>query len=203
MQITAIHKQKKRNKVNIFIDEKFAFSLDYETLLKYSLSKGVVLSEEKIRKIVKDADFAKWYSKALDLISRRPRSEKEIHDYLRKKAVGDLLMLEVTRELKERKFIDDTAFAFWFVDQRVNFRPKGKRALLYELKQKGISEDIINTVFSDNKLDEIQMAEKLVAKKMRLLQRFSKKKQREKIIMFLKRRGFLWDAIQQVAPEIT
>lgn len=199
MEITAITSQKKRkDRVNIFIDGSFAFALDHETLLKNHLKVGQNILQTDIDRLIKEGEYAYWYNSVLQLISRRPRSQREITDYLNRKQTGDMVQEKILTKLKNAKFIDDTAFAKWFVDQRQQFRPKGKKALTQELRQKGIADAIITEVLNSESIDEIALARKIAEKKKRLLTRYPPDKQREKLISFLCRRGFSWETIERV-----
>lgn len=199
MQITAIEPQKrKKDRVNIFLDGEFAFSLDHETLLKNSLSSGQKLTQEQIENLAKEGEFAYWYNKALRFLSFRPRSQKEILDYFRKNKVGGLIVKSIVKKLREKKFIDDVAFAKWFIKQRIDFRPKGKIAIVTELHQKGISENITSIAIQKVGFNELRLAKKALRKKEKTFGRYPAKKQKEKAVAFLKQRGFSWDTIEKV-----
>lgn len=199
MEITAIEPQKrKRDRVNIFINEKFSFSLDHETLLKQRLSIGQELTQAEITKITTEGNFAYWYNRGMQFLSYRPRSTREVHDYLKKKKLDAIVIQRIVTKLTEKKFLDDTAFAQWFIAQRTTFRPKGKKSLTVELRAKGVANDTIESVLVTEEIDEVALAQKIAVKKLSSLKRFPKEKQKEKLTAFLYRRGFTWNTIQQV-----
>lgn len=202
-QITKISPQKRRKRVNIFIDEKFAFGLDLETLAKYNLQINQEISQKKIEEIIKEEELLKVYDKALRFLSFRPRSEKEVKDYLRKKNIGEETQKMVIGKLKKTKLLDDEQFAVWWIEQRTTFRPSGKRLLEYELRKKGISKEIIEEIapqFSSS--FEFEGALKAARKKLSSYQKLPSLEFRQKMTAFLARRGFSWEVIKEVIDEV-
>lgn len=134
--------------------------------------------------------------KLLDKIYRflaiRPRSEKELFNYLKKKKALPAETEKIFNLLKQQNLLNDSAFAEWWIDQRATFRPKGKIALKAELKQKGISEEIINLALAE--IDEFALAKKALEKKTNL--------DKQKLINFLSYRGFSWGTIKKVLGSI-
>ena len=100
-------------------------------------------------------DFEKFYKAAIRFLSFRPRSEKEMRDYLTrklskaksssagKKSAEEPLITRIIESLKRDKFINDEEFVRWWVEQRMLLKPKAWRVIKYELKQKGLSEELI------------------------------------------------------------
>ena len=84
--VTSIEPQKKKpDRFNIFVDGKFSFGLDAETLVKSGLKTGREISEKEIKKLVFENETNKLMEKALRFLSFRPRSESEVRRYLRRK----------------------------------------------------------------------------------------------------------------------
>ena len=223
-RITKISPQKRKQRVNIFLDEKFAFGLDLETFSKYNLKINQEISQEKIEEILKEEEFLKVYDKTLRFLSFRPRSKKEIKDYFYKKNVGDETQKMIIKKLERLKFLDDKQFALWWVEQRITFRPSGKRFLEYELRKKGINKEIIDEVLKDEILKgffqkeeetqeaivgrvdtsfEFEMALKAAQKKLHTYQKLSSFEFRKKMTAFLARRGFPWAVIKEVIDKIS
>jgi len=115
-EITKIKPQKNKKRVNIYLGGKFAFGLDADNFLKAGLKVGQELSEKQVEDLVFKNEFQKLLNKVYRILSLRPRSEKEIKDYLIKKKA------------------------------RLTFRPRGKFGLRMELKQKGVNKKIIDKV---------------------------------------------------------
>lgn len=130
--------------------------------------------------------------KVYRFLAVRPRSEKEITDYLKRKKASPEAAEKIFSLLKQQNLIDDSAFAEWWIDQRSTFRPKGKIALKAELKQKGVSQAIIESALE--KINELSLAKKAIAKKKFFTP--------QKLVNFLSYRGFSWQTIKKVLGSI-
>jgi len=199
--VTSIKPQKRRQRFNIYLDGKFAFAVPGETLVKSGLAVNQKLSEKDIKTLkYKDAK-SKLYDKALRFLSYRPRSEKEIRDYLKKKTGEEKTIEKIIKKLKKQALIDDRIFADWWLEQRSRFRPKGRQALWLELFKKGISKEIIEEILFSEK-EELVFARKASLKKLKAYQNLEPYQWRQKMIGFLARRGFSWETIKNVLEEI-
>ncbi len=184
MKITRLAYQKKDpNRVNVYVDGKFAVGLDVNDVVKLGLYQNQEISTEKLGEIIGESEFGKKLNAALNFLSFRPRSEFEIRQFFRRKKMTDIE--EVIAKLKTLGQINDAAFARWFVDQRQTFRPKGKRAIAMELRRLGIKTEIQSDV------SEESLARKALGK-------YHGDKTPEKQKQFLARRGFDWETIEKV-----
>jgi len=150
-------------------------------------------------------DFDKLYNKTLHFLSFRPRSEKEVRDYLLKHKAGLETTEKIINKLKEYKFIDDEEFTRWWIEQRTILKPKASRIIKFELKQKGIDRQLIDSFFEDNKdsTADFTKALKLAERKMsRYAKIEDKRKVYEKMGRFLASKGFNWDTIKAVIDQI-
>ncbi|KKP59850.1 MAG: Regulatory protein RecX [Candidatus Gottesmanbacteria bacterium GW2011_GWA1_34_13] len=128
MLITNIKPQlKNKERVNIFLDDKFAFSLNLELLVKYHLKVDTDIDDSQMQMIIKENDLLYWWERVINFLSFRPRSKKEITDYFKKKEVGSETQKIILSKLIDRKYINDMEFVDWFVRQRLNFKPKGQK----------------------------------------------------------------------------
>lgn len=195
--VTLVKPQKNGKRVNIYIDDKFGFGIDLINFVKNELKVGLELSEEKINEIVKKAEFQKTLDKVLRFATLRPRSEKEIMNYLRRKKIHLSIHEELFEKLKHFGLLDDFVFAKWWVEQRMSFKPKGKRALLGELLEKGIKKDVAEDVLGDSGVDEKRIAKELLGKNVRRWERYDSKEAVKKKTEFLARKGFSWEVIKK------
>lgn len=202
--ITSIKPQKNKKRVNIYLDDKFAFGLDLESLITLNLKEDTELSEEEIVKIVRKAEFQKVYDKMLRFASLRPRSKKEYELWLRKHKVHTSLHKSLFNKLKRLGFLDDEKFAVWWIEQRTSFRPRGVRALRSELGQKGINRELADQLISElvNRDKEEEMAKKLIGKKKYRWEKLEPFMARRKASAFLARKGFSWEVIKRVLVDL-
>ncbi len=208
LQITAIVPQKsnirrsqnKEKRFNIYLDGKFGFAIGEENLLINKLKVGSTIAKEDIEKISKEESLKKLIDAAINFLSYRPRSEKEVSDYLIKKisqkekikygeAKESNLIALVLKKLAKYAYIDDLNFANWWVESRSRARQKGKRVLSLELKQKGISQTLIEEVLSKSQ-NELELALKVIEKKHTRLEKLTDIEAKKKIYYYLASRGF-------------
>ena len=195
--ITAIKPQKFKKRVNVYLDEKYAFGLDLQTLQKKRLKVGKSLTEKEIKEIIKESEFVNILDKLLRFASIRPRSKKEINDWLNRKKVHLSIHKDMFKRLKRLQLMNDEQFAIWWVEQRVSFRPKAIFALKYELIQKGISRDIIKKTFLKINVNELELAKRLIKEKKYRWKGLNKLDARKKMSDFLLRKGFTWEVIKK------
>lgn len=213
-QITAITPQKKNFRAgktprfNIFVDGKFALGMSADELILKKIKVGSELQVEDLLNIKKTDEEVRFYNLAVGYIARRPRSEKELRDYLFRKKVEGAVTEKIVEKMRRLNFINDSDFATWWVNQRQeSSRPKGERAIKFELYRKGVSKEIIEEAFSDNlpdgseRVSELDLALKSGEKKKRSLQGLEKRKYYEKLGRFLAGKGFNWE-ITKEAIEI-
>ena len=196
--VTSIKPQRNKRRVNIYLDNKFGFGLDLENFVKLGLKVEQELSEEKVAEIVKKGEFQKTLDKLLKFATLRPRSEKEIKDWFKRKKVHESLHKELFNRLKRLELLDDVQFARWWVGQRSQFKPRGKRALEAELRMKGIKKEIIETVLREEEIDEVKIAKEMLANKSYKWRNLPKREATLKMSQFLSRKGFAWATIKEV-----
>lgn len=145
--------------------------------------------------------FERYYNLSLRYLSYRPRSEKELIDYLKKKKVSEKNIREIIQRLRELNFINDLEFAKFWIEQRMRIKPKALKVVKYELLSKGIKREIIDEIIEETgkgKEDDFENAKKLADKKLARLVNLPPEKRKEKIMGFLQRRGFDFEIIKKV-----
>jgi len=199
--ITNIKPQKNQKRVNIYLDGKFGFGIDLENFVKLGLKVEQELSDKEVEEIVKKSEFQKTLDKLLRFATLRPRSEKEIKDWFKRRKVHESLHKELFNRLNRLDLIDDAKFAQWWVEQRSSFKPRGKRALEMELRMKGIKKEVIREVLEENDVDEKKIAKGLLDKKSYKWKNLPKREARAKMGAFLARKGFNWEVIEKVLEK--
>ncbi|QPC45773.1 recombination regulator RecX [Mangrovibacillus cuniculi] len=170
--ITKISVQEKRkDRYNIFLNEKYAFSVDEAVLIKHNLVKGQQLTEEDIEQIQVQEEDQKAYGKAINFLSYRMRSTGEVFTYLKEQEVEEHVIQQILSKLMENGYLDDLAFANAYVRTMMETTDKGPNVLKQELKLKSVSDAKIEEAllnFSEERMIEKvkKLAEK-VAKKQR------------------------------------
>jgi regulatory protein len=195
-KITALKYQKKNlDRVNVYLDGRFAFGLS--AILAASLKLGQFLSEPEVESLREQDAAEVAYNRALNYLSYRPRSRAEISTYLQRRGESDSQIEAVTSRLERAGLLDDEAFARFWVENRERFRPRGLRALRYELRSKGISDEIIDRLLAT--VDVSAGAYEAASRKARQLIHLERQTFHRKLVEYLARRGFEYEVAQEVA----
>ncbi|MBI1282428.1 MAG: RecX family transcriptional regulator [Anaerolineaceae bacterium] len=197
--VTALEIQKRdKERVNVFIDGEFAFGLNLLDAAR--LKKGQVLAEAEIA-VLRDADaVVQAVNTAAHFLSYRPRSEQEIRRNLKEKDTPAEVIDAAIEKMSAMGYLDDAAFARYWVDNRSQFKPLSHRALRQELRQKGLADAVINEALGE--LSESDLAYKAAETQVRKLRNRTVKEFKTKINAFLQRRGFSYSTTQDVVRRL-
>ena len=194
MKITAIKQQERlKSRYSIYIDEKYTFSLSADALLQEGLRAGLEIDEPQLQVYKKLSADDKAYGLAIAYIARRMRSQGELTDYFRRKGYDEALSDQLMLRLQKNGMVDDAKFAEAWVRNRRLLRQSSSRRLTQELRQKHIADDLIEAALHDDETDEATMLGELVIRKRRL----SKYQDNLKLMQYLARQGFSYDAIKR------
>jgi regulatory protein len=197
--ITALEIQKRqKDRVNVYLDGEFAFGLP--VIEAAHLQKGQELSEEDIKALQAADSLTRAFDHALKLLARRPYSTAEIRRKLESRHVPPTVIDEVMAKLARLDYVNDQAFAEFWVENRERFRPRGPRALRYELRQKGIPDDIVEAVLDE--FDEHASAYQAAQARARRLRGLTAEQFRTKLGAFLVQRGFGYDTVREVIEQM-
>ncbi|MGB2698024.1 MAG: RecX family transcriptional regulator [Candidatus Zixiibacteriota bacterium] len=198
--VTRIETQRRNPKrKSIYLNQKFAFGLDQETLFKHGLRVGDHLTDEEIEKILQSEKKRKAKEAALSLLSYRARSENEISQKLKKKGYDQNSIKEVIADLKRVNLLDDYEFACLWIKDRLRNRPRGVALLRQELKRKGIEKESIEKALDEFYPEESEpkIASELIRKRQKRYQSLDKKLARKRMSDFLLRRGFSYEVVKE------
>jgi regulatory protein len=198
-KITALTLQKRnRQRVNVYLDGEFAFGL--ARILAAWMQVGQVLSDEKIAQL-KDSDECEVaYQRAIQFLNYRPRTENEIRKNLQKHSVSETVVEDVIQRLKRAGLLDDKRFADAWVENRVDLHPRSRRALAYELKQRGVDQQLIQQ--SLVQVDDEQAAYQAAIRQSRKLHGLDWQDFRKKLYGYLARRGFDYETSAPVVKRV-
>lgn len=197
MFITKIIRKKGRQvQYSVSVDGTKAFELDADVLAKCGLRVGDELTEKDVERIlVEQARFAARRL-AVNYISYRPRSCREVSVHLTRKGYSRELARSVAAQLEKAGLINDAEFAAMFVRDRIKRRPMGRALLRRALQERGIApqtvEQVLNSALSDD--TQAEAARELAAKRLRLHQSSFAKldvaHRKKRLLEYLLRRGF-------------
>jgi regulatory protein len=190
--------KKNKERYNIFLDEEYAFSVDEAILISYNLRKGLEVTKEFLADIVDEDHIRKGYQSAINYLSYRMRSVKEVQDYLRKKELENEVINKIVDRLMNEKYLSDSEFAKAFVQTRLNLTLKGPEAIRRELIEKGVGEAEIEESLQLYSISEqLEKAVKFIKKKYPTKLKTSRMEQDQKIHLLLVSNGFSHDIVKQ------
>lgn len=202
MILTQISYQKRNpDNVNLFIDNKFFCSVSINQMLELKLIKGMEVDELMLEEIESNSDENKVKEKLNRFLSLRPRSTKEVNDYLvYRKGVEQEQADKIIFEYIQKKYIDDDNFTKWFLEMRLSSGKHGINKIKNQLIEKGINKKLIDKYINSNdqKGKQVDQIKKLVEKFNNQIKEEDKYKKKQKIISRLLSRGFLYEDVKKV-----
>ncbi len=199
-RITALKAQKKNShRVNVYLDGRYAFGIHRN--IAADLSIGQELTDESINTLLqKDAEETAFH-RAIQYIHYRDRSEYEITQYLEKSGVAPDTISKVLERLNYLELTNDKKFAENWVENRIDFRPRSRRMLAMELRNKGVSNEVITQVLQTMPSEE-ELAFHCAKKQACRYFGLSRQDFYRKLSNYLSRRGFSYDVISPVIEWI-
>ncbi len=198
--ITALTVQKKNtNRINVFLDGDFSFGLYIVNAMH--LKVGQIITQEMIDKLIKEDQIEDGYQKALKFISYKPRSSFEVVKKLRAYDLNEDVISLIMEKLVEKKYVDDLQYAENWVENRSANKPRSQKLIKWELKNKKISEEIINAVTGDM-LPEEELAILAAEKYARRLSGLEEEIFTCRLSGYLIRRGFNYSTVYSTVQKI-
>lgn len=198
-KITGLIVQKRNpNRVNIYLDGEFAFGLARITAAW--LQVGQALDDEKIAALQSQDELEVAYQAAMRALDRRPHTEKELRRKLEPKGFKPETMDATLARLRNAGLVSDHQFAQSWIENRTVFRPRSHRAITMELRQKGISDENIQTALEDSPTEE-QLAQLAAQHYARRLSGLDWQTFRQKLGGHLARRGFNYETASQAVRK--
>lgn len=190
--------QRDKERVRLFLDDERA--LDLPLMAAARLCRGQALSESDIAELAQAASFQRAFDQAVRYLSFRPRSTEELRRHLVKKRVPETLITMVMERLRQRGYVDDREFARFWIANRDRFKPMGARALRYELRQKGLDDEIVDALLAE--ADEDERAFRAAQSRLSRYRGTTRREFRQKLGALLRRRGFAESAINDVVQRL-
>lgn len=204
MKITSISVQvRDKDRVNVSVDGKYRFSLDILQVGSLGLKIGNEYTEAEITKLEEESQFGKLYTRALEYALMRPRSLREVTDYLYRKTrdtrtktgevrkgVSKALTERVFQRLVEKGYVNDEKFAHFWIENRNLRKGTSRRKLTAELAAKGVERSIVDRLLGESERSDDDEIKKIIAKKR------ARYPDETKLIAYLARQGFSYDDIK-------
>lgn len=199
-EITALKAQKKNpNRINVYLDGDFAFGL--ARIVAAWLHIGQRLSEADIARLEEQDTLEVANLRALRLLSYRSRSENEVRRKLTELGFSEAVIDATIARLKENRLLGDDQFAKEWIENRSTFRPRSKRMLAMELRQKGLADEDIENALSEA-TDDSSLAYQSAIKYAQRLAGTDWETFRKRLGGYLGRRGFDYATIAPILQQV-
>ncbi len=199
-EVTALKAQiKNPNRISVYLDGEYAFGL--ARIVAAWLKIGQQLTEAEIDRLKQQDTYEAAYQKALRFLGYRPRSEAEVQRKLNEHGYEAPVVEATIQRLKESGYLGDQQFARTWIENRNTFRPRGKRLLALELRQKGLQDEIIEQALSETE-DETSLAYQTAIKYARRLSGADWETFRKRLGAYLMRRGFSYGTISPILHQV-
>lgn len=190
--------KKQKDFVIVYTDDGENFTVNREILLNSRVSKGDNLTQEKKGNLIFESNKKTAFLKAINYISIKKCSKKMIYDYLIKKDFDDKAISYAIDKLIDYRYVDDDDYAKLYTEY--NCKNKGKKKIAFELKNKGITEEIIQK-YNNNEQRELNNCIK-IAEKFLKNKDFADIKIKQKLTRHLLYKGFEYNTVQQALDNI-
>jgi len=202
-RITAIRPQQRDpERVNLFLDGTFAFGLPLIVVAQESLKVGDSLTPAQVTHLEALDEQVKAVNSSLNLLARRPRSEREVRDRLKRKGFPSETIDLAIAKLEGWRYVDDEAFAKFWIENREANKPRGRRLLAQELRNKGVDRETIRESIADADVNELAGALELGRTKIRSYRTLEPAVAQRRLASFLARRGYGYDVVKPVLAEL-
>ena len=198
-KITDLSPQKgKKDRVSVFLNGNFVCGLQTLTMLQHRLKIGDEITLDALEAIQLESDVGAAFERAVNYLSSRLKSEKELGDYLKGKGYMPKVVEAVIAKLKEYRYLDDVFLTESYI--RTYSNNSGKIKLKFDLSRKGISKDIIEKALQQMEPNEdacLGIAQKYMNNKEHNKQTFMK------LSRHLAGRGFEFEKINKCIKQIS
>ena len=196
--VTKIEEQKNKKRFNIFVDDAFFCGLNKETAILFGLKVGKNVESSELERAIFESEVKSAFEKAIDYISSRMHTKKELSDKLLKKGYTKEVIIEALRKLEDYGYVNDELFAKQFINENNKY---SKKILSNKLRQKGIECDIIDKFLSDKGQEtEEYLCDKYVQKYLKS-KKVNDSASKQKLYASIARRGFDFDLIKKTCEK--
>lgn len=198
--VTSIEEQKhNKNRYSVFIDGRYSFSLDDETLYKSKLKLGDTVTEEIASRLIADAQYASCKEYGFKLVSNKPYTARMLADKLKEKDFDASVAESVCARFCELGLIDDEAYARAYISDASKLKQKGKRLIKTELLRKGIDKTVADELLED--FENPDGLEKIISRKLK--GEVPDRKKLNNLFAACMRKGYNADEIKRALKKYT
>ena len=197
MVITALQKQKK-HLTSLLLDNGEEVLLDNDICVNYAIKPETQISEEELKRLKYESEYARAKSRALWYLDRADRTEKTMYEKLVTAGFDKRASAAVVGRFVEVGLIDDRRFAENFAEKCKDANIS-KREGIRKMLQKGVPYDIANEVFSETEIDEEEQVRAVIEKKY--ARKLTQENGVQRVYAALVRKGFSFSAVRNALKK--
>lgn len=191
-----------RNRIKIFLDEEYAFTISKKWIERLNLIENKEVDRQDLYDSVFKYEKQRAMNSAVYYLSRSDHSKAEMQKYLERREYFPEIIDEVMSKIQDYGYINDQRYANHLVESGAKVKGKSKRAIKYQMKEKGLDENTIEDALQgfndeDEKINAMKVAKKYYAKNL------EKNEFKRKASAALARRGYAWDVVKEVIDELS
>lgn len=210
MKLTA--KPGKGEKIHLSLDGEYIATVNADYWFTCGIKSGSEVTPEQLEELLTESARRKMMNKALDLLSLRDYSRRELSDKLVTKAwekkeqkdmdLGSLKQQasDICDRLEELGLLNEERFARSYVDELIRRKHLSRSGLRTALIQKGVQRDIIETVLEEVDVDPVEQIRELLATKFKTRD-LTDEKQKTRTVNALLRLGYRYNEIHAAMGE--
>lgn len=188
-----------KNRSRVYLDEELAFVLYKGELSRYGIKEGAELSEDIYREILDTVLTKRAKLRCMNLLKSMDRTEFQLRQKLRQGDYPEEVTERAIAYVKKFGYVNDRAYALRYIESRQG--RDARRQIACDLRQKGISQDIIQEAFEEAEPQDEEALIRRLAEKKHIDPRTADRKERQRLYGFLMRKGFSADAIGRALRE--
>jgi regulatory protein len=196
--ITKIDRVRRTGRVRIFLDDRYAFSLEAEAVPE--LKEGRELGVGAIQGLFDKNEELRALAASYRSLAQRPHSERELRQKLARKHFAEGAINKVIADLKGRRLLDDAEFARFWCENREAFRPRSRRLTGLELRQKGVTAEVVAEATAG--MNDAESAFRTGIKRAKLLAGADYETFLRRIGEFLRRRGYSYETVKATVDRL-
>ncbi len=196
MIVTAVVRQPRRRRVNVFVDGEFALALGRELAAERDVRPGRALSRAELAALGAEEARRGALEAALCLLSYRPRSERELRIRLARKGFAGGVVRRTLDRLRELGYVNDAEFARFYTETQQAARPRAQRVVRAELRWRGVAQPLAEEATAG--IADEEAAYRAASRRARALRELAYPRFRERLGGFLTRRGFSYGVARSI-----
>ena len=181
-------------KTKVYIDDEYSFLLYPQDLKLYEIEVDMEISEELYHQIMTETVIRRAKQKAMALLKRADRTEKELRLKLKQGEYPEAAIEEAVSYVMKYGYVDDERYLENYLFYKKG--NKSKRIMEFELQQKGLSKEQIREQMEREEVNDEETIQKAIRKKIGTKSELSYE-ETQKVAAYLYRKGFKEDDIRK------